>query len=127
MGQRLSLICRADRLHEQFKRDGAMDVLEETITLRRTVLDLTPLGHPARRPYLISLADSVYEWFREKGAKEVLDEVVTLWRNVLGLTPPGNPDRRSTLVNLADRLTSGSGKLVPWRIYRRLSHSDELH
>ncbi|KAI6099232.1 heterokaryon incompatibility protein-domain-containing protein [Pisolithus croceorrhizus] len=81
-----------------------MEDLEECITLRRTLLGLTPLGHRNHRSYLINLADRIKQRYRKEGKKVDLDEVIALWRSVLEVTPPGNPERRSTLVNLADRL-----------------------
>ncbi|KAI5996484.1 hypothetical protein F5J12DRAFT_705644, partial [Pisolithus orientalis] len=102
--------------------------LDETTTLRRTILDLTPLGHPDHRLFLVKLADCVYGWFRATGAKEDLDKAIA---GALDFPSPGNSERSSVPINLADRLyeihesTAGLDEVITlWRVALELTPSD---
>ncbi|KAH6893726.1 hypothetical protein BKA70DRAFT_1536349 [Coprinopsis sp. MPI-PUGE-AT-0042] len=91
-------------LRDRFHRFGSSQDLEESITLKRKVLSLTPPGHPGRSDSLNNLGSLLVDHFRFTGSIKSLEESTSLHRQALQLSPPGHPLRPISLINLAASL-----------------------
>ncbi|KAG2112715.1 CHAT domain-containing protein [Suillus discolor] len=79
---------------------------DESIHLRRVVLELCPLGHRLRPRALMELAQAVEARFDQHGSIDDLDTNIQLGREAVSLIPEGHADRGTYLNNLADSLES---------------------
>ena len=94
-----------------FERSGIEQVeqahhVNENIDRDRKMLDLLPLGHPARLSLLNRLASGLSFRFAQTGQMQDFDEAFERGYEGLALQPPGHPERPAFLKNLAIRLGS---------------------
>ncbi|KAI6137784.1 hypothetical protein EDD17DRAFT_1881720 [Pisolithus thermaeus] len=82
-------VCFSDR----YEKLGAVDDLEEAITLGWEVLALCPPGHPHRDMSLNNLGAHLLGRFMKKAEICDLEEAIQLLHAALELQPPGHPDR----------------------------------
>ncbi|KAG2031798.1 hypothetical protein BDR03DRAFT_875201, partial [Suillus americanus] len=77
------------------------DASDESIHLRRVVLELCPLGHQRRPDALYPLLQSLCTRFTQCGSIDDLDESIKLGREAVSLLSDGYPERGSYLNELA--------------------------
>ncbi|KAG1762370.1 CHAT domain-containing protein [Suillus occidentalis] len=77
------------------------DASDESICLRRVVLDLCPVGHQCRPYALNKLSNALEPRFTQSGNIDDLDECIQFRREAVSLCPEGLPDRTVYLNNLA--------------------------
>ncbi|KAG1719232.1 CHAT domain-containing protein [Suillus lakei] len=80
---------------------GEDDASDEGIHLRRTVLELCPLGHEDLPTALHELARAVEARFQQCGTIDDLDESIQIGREVVRLCPKGHPRCDTYLNDLA--------------------------
>jgi hypothetical protein len=86
-------------LHNAYKQNGDMRMLEKSITYHRESLDVCAIGHPQRGKCLINLA--IDTGFHHTGHVQDLEQaIIVCHRQSLDLRAPGHPDRVFSLSKL---------------------------
>ncbi|KAG6331554.1 hypothetical protein ID866_7535 [Astraeus odoratus] len=108
LGETVADLCQhAAEVHQQYECEGALDTLEEAISLHQQVLELLPTGDPNGPLVLNNLANCMQSRYRSQGLFRDLEEAIFLSQKALNLCPAGHPNRSSSLNNL--------GSCLRWR------------
>ncbi|KAG2041184.1 hypothetical protein BDR03DRAFT_979626 [Suillus americanus] len=94
------------------------DASDESIHLRRAILELCPLGHQARPKALMNLAQAVQDHFLQRGTIDDLAESIQHKREAISLCPEGHSEHDTYLYNLAVSL---------WYRFNHQDNSDDLN
>jgi tetratricopeptide (TPR) repeat protein len=102
-----ALLMLAKCLHQRFVRFGAMEDLEEAITLEKAVVLATPPSHPDHAPSLNNLATTLHIRHQHIGSIKSLEESIVVLQQALLLWPSEHPELYPVCSsNLANSLQS---------------------
>jgi tetratricopeptide (TPR) repeat protein len=100
--------------HSLFTRFTCLEELsdlEDAISILRDVVDLTPLGHPAKPGYLNNLGNSFLVRFKHLGELSDLEDAISRHRDAVNLSPHGHPDKHTRVNSLGISLSARFGRL----------------
>ncbi|KAG6331876.1 hypothetical protein ID866_7213 [Astraeus odoratus] len=93
-------------MYDRYSAQGALEDLEEAISLYQQALDLCPVGHINRSLSLFNLACCIHSRHRAQGALVDLEHAFSLNQQLLELHPVGHPKRGSVIISLATCMVS---------------------
>ncbi len=94
----LSKLCVA--LQRRFDRTGAIEDLDQAITMGRQAVESIPADHPHRSTYLSNLGGALQRRFERTGLLENLDDAITVDRQAVESIPADHPHRPVCLSTL---------------------------
>ncbi|MBX7554253.1 CHAT domain-containing protein [Streptomyces sp. tea 10] len=106
-----ALHVRAVDLLRAYERTQRRELLEQAVSVMRTLITMLPEEHPARAAVLNSLGSSLRSLVERGGDAGLLEEAVRASRQAVAATPGEDPDRALYLNNLGSHLRFQFGRV----------------